>query len=742
VLTEGGPGLRVSTPESDPEFLRSRRRFSLGCAVGIVLAMALFVWMISLGTWDLVQSGFFTNFYDAQARALFHGHWNVPPSVVQIEGFVVKGRTYMYLGPFPALIRMPILLVTSSLDGRLTQLSILLAMLVALVCTGRLAWKIRNLVSSAPVSVKESVLVAFAVAATGTGSVFLFLTTVAVVYHEAEAWGAALAIAAFDALVGFLIRPSTRGVVITAVLATLDLITRGSVGLGPVAALGLLALLHGALSLRRRGSLPRLPFQRSRPTGLEDVEDAQRFAWIGVPDAATAPTRTIALSCATVVAVVAYAWVNYSKFGSLFHIPWTSQVARKSYEPVRAVLAANGGSLLGLKFVPTALVQYLRPDALRTTRLFPFVGFPPPATVIGHVVYEYRDPASSITSTMPAFLILGAIGVWSVFRPSRRPRHGTGSSTAALAVLRAPLLGAAVGTLGSLEIAYIAERYLADWMPLLVVAGLAGLVVVVQRTGSMRRWARRTVTIALCVLAVFGVLANLSLSLVYQRELNPFYPPAPARAQFISLQERVDQALFGKPRGVSIVAQLPPVEPAGSVVILGNCAAMYQSDGQNWDPVEQSAAGGHYRLRVTFASVPGPSDVYWPLVVTGGSGAGDYVAVRSVGTNRVRFAYLYQRPFKHGTFRAWSEGSPIQLEPGRTYVVDVVLDANTRNEEVRVNGMLAATGVYVRTPTDVTFGTDTIAGPTAATFPGKVERLATPTPTCDALRRRVMASGG
>jgi hypothetical protein len=134
--------------------------------------------------------------------------------------------------------------------------------------------------------------------------------------------------------------------------------------------------------------------------------------------------------------------------------------------------------------------------------------------------------------------------------------------------------------------------------------------------------------------------------------------------------------------------------------------------------------------------------VYWPLVVTGARGAGDYVAVRSVGANRVRFAYLYQRAFKHGVLRAWSQGSPIRVEPGRPYIVDVVLDANTRNEQVRVNGMLAATGVYVRPPTDVTFGSDTIDGPTASVFPGKVERLTTPTPTCDALRRRVIASGG
>ena len=37
-----------------------------------------------------------------------------------IEGFVIDGRTYMYFGPFPALLRIPVLLVTHDFDGQMT----------------------------------------------------------------------------------------------------------------------------------------------------------------------------------------------------------------------------------------------------------------------------------------------------------------------------------------------------------------------------------------------------------------------------------------------------------------------------------------------------------------------------------------------------------------------------------------------------------------------------------------------
>jgi len=707
-----------------------RRRFAVACAVGIGAALPVLVWIVSLRTWNVLQPGFFGDFYDAQARALFHGHWNIPAGVVQIEGFVVRGRTYMYFGPFPSLIRMPVLLLTSRLDGRLTQLSILLAVVVALVCTSRLAWKIRRLVSSAPVTTREAVVVAFSVAVVGTGSVFLFLASQAVVYNEDEAWGAALAIAAFDAVVGFLVRPSTRRVVVTAVLVALDLLTRGSVALGPLAALAGLAVLHEAVWLERRGLLRRRP----GPTG--PATPADRLAWIGIPDATTAPTRTVALAVSAVAALGAYAAVNDAKFGSLFTVPFTHQVFAHTDRPLHAALAANGGSLLGVKFVPTALLQYLRPDALRLGRLFPFVSFPPPPTVIGHVRYAGLSLASSVTSTMPAITGAAVVGLWAVFRPRRGAGRSPRPGRPALRMLRVPLAGAVVGTISAVAYAYIVERYLADWMPLLVVGGVTGLAVLVDWSRSARPWARRALLVAGAVLAMMGVAVNLALSIANQGELTPTVPTT-TRTQFVRLQQHVDRALYGDPPpGVAVVRRLPIAGPVGTLAILGDCAGLFQSDGSAWTAVEQAAGGGHYRLRVTFPVVEGAPSAdgatrpYWPLVVTGEPGAGDYAGVRPVGPGEVVFGYLFQTPGA-----GWLAGSPVRVVPGRPYVVDVVLDADTGHETILLDGSEVLTlPWFARQPAEVTFGTDAIGGPTTSSFPGPVTRLATPTPLCDRLR--------
>ena len=103
---------------------------------------AVCAWLLFLGV--LVQDGgllhqdVFGNFYAAQADALNHGHWNVNPNEAAFEGFAINGKVYLYFGPAPAIVRMPIEALTSRFHGRLTRLSMLLAEAVLLAFVIRL----------------------------------------------------------------------------------------------------------------------------------------------------------------------------------------------------------------------------------------------------------------------------------------------------------------------------------------------------------------------------------------------------------------------------------------------------------------------------------------------------------------------------------------------------------------------------------------------------------------------------
>src|SRR5262249_5502073 len=130
----------------------AHRQFALASAIGGAMAGLLFCWMLTAGSFDLLRRQPLGDFYDAQAHALLHGHWDVARQVLGIEAFVVHGRAYMYFGPVPAILRLPVAAFTHALDGRLTQVSMLLAFGVALLYVSRWSWRVRSLVrEDAPV---------------------------------------------------------------------------------------------------------------------------------------------------------------------------------------------------------------------------------------------------------------------------------------------------------------------------------------------------------------------------------------------------------------------------------------------------------------------------------------------------------------------------------------------------------------------------------------------------------------
>ena len=116
-----------------------------------------------------------------------------------------------YFGPFPALLRLPIAAVTDGLDGRLGQISMLVAFAVTLMFTVRLAWRIRPLVrGSAPVTRGEQWAVGGFTFVVGAGSVLVFLASRSWVYHEAALWGVALALGAFEFVIAYTLVPTRR----------------------------------------------------------------------------------------------------------------------------------------------------------------------------------------------------------------------------------------------------------------------------------------------------------------------------------------------------------------------------------------------------------------------------------------------------------------------------------------------------------------------------------------------------
>ena len=126
-----------------------------------------------------------------------------------IEAFVHDGRYYTYFGIFPSIIRMPILLVTSSFDGDLTGPSILLAWLTTGLFSSLMLWRLRVLMRGAAlVGRLEAVAYGVFMATVMGGSVLIFLAATPFIYNEDFAWSVPLTVGSLFAMIGVMERPS------------------------------------------------------------------------------------------------------------------------------------------------------------------------------------------------------------------------------------------------------------------------------------------------------------------------------------------------------------------------------------------------------------------------------------------------------------------------------------------------------------------------------------------------------
>ncbi|MGQ0823417.1 MAG: hypothetical protein ACT4OX_00045 [Actinomycetota bacterium] len=559
------------------ESVPARRSLLRACAWGAVPAAIVFTWMLAIGRLDLLHSGSLDTFFDSQARALFDGHWDIPREELGFEAFIVDGKSYTYFGLWPSVLRMPVLAVTDRFDGRLTQVSMLGAFSVLLVATSRLCVRIRQLArGDEPVTRAEQVAAGACVFIVGAGSVVLFLASRPVVYHEAELWGAAWAVAAFAAILGFVRAPNRRDLVWATVATTLALLTRGSVGLSPLVALGcLLAVALAAIVAAR--------------TGHQTLAVPARA--LGV-DAGAIRSFAVPLLCACTVPFMLYAAVNMARFDHPWRLPIEDQIATQ-IDPVRpAIFEGTDGSLFAPKFVPTNVVAMFRPDAIAIDGLFPFVTFPERAHELGDVTFATFDPAASLPVSTPSLFVGACVGTYLVFR---RARPGA----PAYARLRVLVVGGIAGGLGVLTIPFVNHRYQSDLLPLLLVLAAAGWVEGVRRFERPQSGWRSVVLVAVALLTLVSVWVNFALALQYQRAYSPF-PTESERAAYLAFQDDFDDHVPGGSRATVVTGvALPEPAAGGTFFVLGDCDGVYWSDGAAWHAVERTHATGRFPLLMT-----------------------------------------------------------------------------------------------------------------------------------------------
>jgi hypothetical protein len=554
-----------------PDALTRTDRVTRAGVAGAVVGFAPFLLVL----WDvgvrplrrINATGVNVDFFDLQARALFHGNLDVPPGSLGVEAFVVDGRHHMYFGLFPALLRMPVLLLTDRLDGRLTALSMLVGWIVLAAAMTVLVRRVRGrLRGDAPVRRFEAVGLAAIVATVTGGSTVVYLASQPWVYHEVYVWSTALTVATVASLIATWDDPSGRRIVLTTILALATMLTR--ITAGWAMAVAVLATGIWFLVSRRRRS-------------------------------AVGPVAGWRLVAGGTAVVLIGTLVNWAKFRHPYLFPIEDQVWTQYSAHRRVVVAANGGGLEGLQFVPTTLSAYLRPNGVRFGSVFPFITPPtdPPAAV-GDVLLDESWRTGSVPALMPLLFLLTLWGFVVAMRD------------VAAAALRVPLIACAAMTGGVIAFAHVAQRYTSEFVPLLALGATIGFVDIARRLRPAGVALKRSVLTVVWALAVFGIAAHASIGLVSARQ----HWRGERLEDLVALQVAVADATGREvAERVRFVAALPARGGVDELAVVGDCDAVYLGTGEihgSWIPVEHRART--FRIDVADTGVrPGTTSLMW-----------------------------------------------------------------------------------------------------------------------------------
>ena len=205
----------------------------------LALAAVLYAWVLSRGSFDLLGAEPFGLTFNSMLAHMLDGAWDVDPAAIGFEAFVRNGLTYAYFGPFPAILRLPLVILPNWQTLHVERLSCWLAIILGIAA--QMSAISATLAKTDRRHLGPPLLLACAL----SGAPMLLSWRGALIYHEALLWAWALAMV-FVALALPLVRMrpqvDPRRLSALALCAGLCLLTRSTTGAGLYLALGLIML--------------------------------------------------------------------------------------------------------------------------------------------------------------------------------------------------------------------------------------------------------------------------------------------------------------------------------------------------------------------------------------------------------------------------------------------------------------------------------------------------------------------
>ena len=430
----------------------------------LIVVLAVFGAIVTHGTGHLLAGDWLSASYDSLGNSLLQGKTSVDPKAIQFERFSRNGESFMYFGPFPALLRIFLNTAFPAVYGKWARLSCLFAAILTVV-PFTLATSRALCANTGLTARQRSRMTALSTLGFAFGSPLVYLVISSRIYNEAILWGLCGSVWGIYALSLLAIKP-----------------------LKPLTGLWIFSLALG-VTITSRVTFA-VPMCLAAPV---------LFLW-GMPihDRFGEGMRTFLrprlLPLLPALAGISFQlWYNHARFGSPFVF-----FDRTSFVP----LVRHAGGFFNLQNIPSAAWNYLGFSFEYFSDRFPFFRL----AQAGHFNSEFfvpdaREQCISLTFAS-SWLVFPAI--WGMFK--HLPK---------LFIAYAACLTAQVILILSFH--FLTERYIADILP----ACILGLVAALQSA----RWTPKTMRL-FTGSTVFSCLVMVSCALEWNFTYNLKAEPA------------------------------------------------------------------------------------------------------------------------------------------------------------------------------------------------------------------------
>ena len=468
----------------------------------LLISSSLYLWLATVGTWNLFVPAAVGSYYDSLAKSLTKGSLEVEPSAIGGEAMIHDNKHYGYFAFGPAVPRILLNKLWPRLYGLWSRLSVVLAGVAQVLFAALLLVRF-----GAPLS---RPLTVFFLASVAFGSTLVYIVSNCYVYHEAIVWGAAFALASAFFSVSYLARPSVKlaiGAASCGLVASWCRITAGIAAL--LACAAVLAWTLAAIS------------RHQEPVRLKRGKRRGQLSWHG-PDKRSLKLQAAILVSGIVLGFGSYVWLNYVRFGTILD----GMPVKLSVSYIGQRYGRIDGRLFHPEFAPAIASEYWSPVSAAFRPNFPWFGFttttrwsPSPKG------FDLAEPYAGVPSYTPGLVLLALMGIFVGVHAFPNAKWLRGIVLALAAPI--PIVCCDV---------FMSHRYEHDWFPLLVVAGAVGVAWL--QAQSPPRFGRLW-KVLVSILLLWSIPASLSLALIFQREVTWGIPEA-QRVKYGVFQQKVD----------------------------------------------------------------------------------------------------------------------------------------------------------------------------------------------------------